>query len=694
MGVAACTKGDEAGATAPLSPRDKRFDVIDKKANPVIKTNNIRAYVRFVENNVFLQGFKNGQDQLNQKPPVLLRGCLILEVLRPCKLSRIMLTFQGDLELRWPPDMKQNIDAYHEKKSLMTHHWVYFDGENSNNTPVENNEKDDILGRSGAAIYRAPDDTASSKESGDSIDPELTDSQGPFVFQKGEYVYTFEHPIPHFYPETMHMPHASVKYYMQLRVEKIVGHVIKTKKIMIGSRFINLYRIPPSDQVELGEPIVVDKVWNDKLKYNLIIPRKELVLNAFLPIHFEFLPLDKLIIHRIRIYLSETITYTATDKSITRIDSEKNYLLSELNGPVQEGTGSSGKKPGVKNLGNLLEDPNTGDITNKAFQFNIFVPSSFTSPKADSTSLKQVLHPDTTFEPIVCKHWLKVALRITVGPKHYEVVIDSPIHVLNPYCAHANTLLPKYDDLVSSSLPVDMTNGSDSHDSNIFYPKEIIHSPILGSETDDVTSNNENKEIRKKVFNSPTLKSNIYRPEFIKTEMTSPQALPMLSLEPDLGSKPPKYSVSNEDMPAYPPSYEQAQVPRVSVGEIPHLNLDDESINNSISSREEDITSNTFQPSIQFRVPDEESNCFLNGRLSRRASMPNSYNQKDAHYLFRRRKLSFDHVTEHSRPRNMEEILAAHAEDASDYEEALESPKVLPTDSSVDIASLLKDQHK
>lgn len=42
MGVAACTKGDEAGATAPLSPRDKRFDVIDKKANPVIKTNNIR----------------------------------------------------------------------------------------------------------------------------------------------------------------------------------------------------------------------------------------------------------------------------------------------------------------------------------------------------------------------------------------------------------------------------------------------------------------------------------------------------------------------------------------------------------------------------------------------------------------------------------------------------------------------------
>lgn len=53
---------------------------------------------------------------------------------------------------------------------------------------------------------------------------------------------------------------------------------------------------------------------------------------------------------------------------------------------------------------------------------------------------------------------IKICLRISrIDPnnpekrKHYEISIDSPLHVLNNLCSHGNTLLPAYDDLIPQS---------------------------------------------------------------------------------------------------------------------------------------------------------------------------------------------------------------------------------------------------
>lgn len=673
------TPNDNYSHGSPLSPRDKRFDVIDPESVPIMETTNLQVYINLVETNIFLEGFKSETDQSTYRSPALLRGCLIIRVLKPCKISKIMLTFQGDTEIKWPENIKDKVSAFHEKKSLMTHHWLYFDSEN-------NQEKDktldnNILGKSGASIYRVLDDK-SRKPNPKMIDTS-NDNNGveegsiSYDFKPGEYVYVFEHPIPNFYPETIDVPYATVKYSLQVRLEKSLGLLIRRKRIMLANRSINLLRIPPSDQVELGEPIVVDKTWNDVLKYNLIIPSKELILNAFLPIHFEFLPLDKLVLHRIRIYLTENITYTSSNKKVIRIQGEKNFLLAELNGPSKEPENESAKKKGVKELGNLLLDEKTGDITNKAFQFNIYVPSHFTKKKSDHTLVKHIVHPDTTYPLIVCKHWIKIALRISTSGKHYEVIIDSPIHVLNQYCSYANTLLPRYDSIYGTEPLEYKSNNVSGYDSNVFYPKEIVNSPVLHPEEGDLTR--DEKEI---LLNSPTLKSNIYKPESIRREMTSPQAIPMLALEPRADT-PPEYSLS----PKHPPTYEESRVSKQLMGNIPHLSLND---NNSMDGNtEEDITSDDFQPSFKFRVQDTDSNTFLHP--NRRFSLPSNSSSAGSfrNNFFRRRQTSFDHNMDNERPRNLEEILS-HNSDGSDVidEETSESPPLLPTDSSVDISSL------
>ncbi|KAL3228891.1 Arrestin (or S-antigen), C-terminal domain [Nakaseomyces bracarensis] len=662
-------------------PIEKRFDMVDHESIPIIETSNLQVYINLIETNIFLEGFKFENDQATERSPALLRGFLIVRILKQCKLSKIMLTFQGDLEIKWPENIMKKIPAFQERKSLMTHHWLYFDSEGKNEINKKIHDYD-ILGKSGASIYRElhsntrkpnPAMIDTSNDNNDTDEGTIS-----YEFKPGDYVYGFEHPIPNFYPETINVPHATVKYYLQVRLEKSLGILIRRKRIMLANRELNLLRIPPSDQVELGEPIVVDKIWNNVLKYNLIIPSKELILNAFLPIHFEFLPLDKLVLHRIRIYLTENITYTSSDKKVTRLDGEKIFLLSELNGPLKEMKDDSKKKKGVKELGNLLLDKKTGDITNKAFQFNIYVPSNFTKCKSDHTLIKHVIHPDTSYPLIICKHWIKIALRISTGGKHYEVVIDSPIHVLNQYCSYANTLLPKYESIYDSEFPtVCKDDETESHDSNVFYPKEIVNSPILHDSDEGPLSGDANI-----LLSSPTLKSNIYRPENIRREMTSPQAVPMFTLETNT---PPEYTYSNT-LDTQPPSYDQTLNSRNVVANIPHLNLNESQEQNCTVSGEEDITSRDFQPTIRFRVQDTDSNTFLHP--NRRFSLPansvsiGSFRNK----FFRRRQMSFDHITNTEQPRNLEEILASNPDDID--EDALESPPLLPTDSSVDIASL------
>lgn len=339
-----------------------------------------------------------------------------------------------------------------------------------------------------------------------------------FVFQPGDYVYTFEQIIPQTFPESIKADFGFVEYFLLATIERVGAF-----KSNLNARLpVTIVRTQSDTSVEESEPILISRDWENQLFYDIIISSKDIILDAFLPINFSFSPLDKITLHRIRIYITETMEYYCRGKKIHRLEPTKKFLLAEHCGPTLPNAPKDTNGVKAKYMGNLLEDED-GYLSNKSFEFQVFIPSRFGS--------HQRLHPDTGIEKIKSNHWIKLCLRLSRmvdgKRKHYEISIDSPIHVLHKLCSHANTLLPSYDvhslpfgnnifpssasismassslnskfesDSVSESMKSNLTSDTNDpnhlyHNSNIFFPKEVFSSPILSPNVQpiDVSSMN------------------------------------------------------------------------------------------------------------------------------------------------------------------------------------------------------------
>lgn len=256
--------------------------------------------------------------------------------------------------------------------------------------------------------------------------------------------------------------------------------------------------------------------------------------------------------------------YYCRGKKIHRMEPTKKFLLAEHKGPLVANIPPDANPTKAKYMGNLLQDESDGYISNKNFEYQVFIPSRFGN--------HQRLHPDSSFDKIKSNHWIKLCLRLSKmvdgKRKHYEISIDSPIHVLHKLSSHANTLLPSYDShILANREPGKEENGNTEtasqnsntggsyHSSNIFFPKEVVLSPMLSPNVQPLDINlnepvssplprsvmrtqvnhnhNHHSDIKNReedensLFTSPRLKANIYHPEVIQRELASPQAIPL-----------------------------------------------------------------------------------------------------------------------------------------------------------------------
>ena len=94
-----------------------------------------------------------------------------------------------------------------------------------------------------------------------------------------------------------------------------------------------------------------------KTNYIMIpfIASKDIILDAFLPITFKFAPLDKVTLHRIRIYVTETMEYYCREKKVHRMEPTKKFLLTEQKGPKLPNLPNDANLSKAKNMGNLLQ---------------------------------------------------------------------------------------------------------------------------------------------------------------------------------------------------------------------------------------------------------------------------------------------------------------------------------------------------
>ncbi|KAK7203491.1 hypothetical protein BZA70DRAFT_259805 [Myxozyma melibiosi] len=366
---------------------------------------------------LFLQGFE--RSEYADHTPTMLRGTLHVHVAKPTKIKAINLSFTGKGRTEWPEGIPPAKDEYYEEKELISHLWPFFNAH--------------------FAVESAPfgtDAGVRNPRGAESLLPGAAAAKGYRMFAPGDYTYNFELPIDASLPESIESARGSVRYELEASIER--PGAFKSK--LLGRKAVTLIRSPAEASLEIGDPIVVSRNWEDQLHYDIVIGGKAFPIGSVVPVAFKLTPLAKVRCHRIRIMITENTEYFARHKKVHGIEPVRKYLL-------YEHQADGGANENI--LGNLDDGTETaGPIE---LEFNAKIPGCNAVAKES-----QRLHPDTTYGNIKIHHWIKIVLRLSKADaedpskrRHFEVSIDSPFHLLSCRCTTANVSLPAYNRLGS-----------------------------------------------------------------------------------------------------------------------------------------------------------------------------------------------------------------------------------------------------
>lgn len=354
------------------------------------------------------------------------------------------------------------------------------------------------------------------------------------MFHTGYYVYSFEYLIPLIFPETVRTNAASIIYKLNFFAERVGAF----KSNIEASRELNLIRIPNIDSVEESEPIVVSKDWDNSFKYEILVSSKDVILNAFLPIKVNLTPIDKCAVHRIRVFITETVELTAyangagkydpitgkkKKKRLTSEQPTQKFLLCEYKAPPLKDLPPGETKSKAKNLGNLLceepDDPRHSYLTYKEFPLQVYVPEYINGTYK--------LSPNIATQNIKITHSLKLNLRLSKNFQHFEISIDTPIVVQNKLSTHNTTLLPSYQ---SHQFGPDDDSNTQQSIGNSIQASSISNYRRSSSSTAPLD------KMQNYYLKDPSnmISANLYQqPEHLEDDirLTSPQAVPMSNVQ-------------------------------------------------------------------------------------------------------------------------------------------------------------------
>ncbi|KAK0704335.1 hypothetical protein B0H67DRAFT_557164 [Lasiosphaeris hirsuta] len=490
---------------------------------PVASGSGLACSIILAEPNVFLSGFEHDSHNRHesQHTSALLRGKLQLNVSKNVKIKSVTLRLVGKARTEWPegiPPLK--VDMF-EDQTLRTQSLVFFHAmhegmweteygsqctfslkpcpthSNSIRNSLYSNHSNHSLHLPGkprnSANLTAKELKRLSLQSvnsrsfgkGDSPLANQVQAKGYKIFAPGMYEYTFELPIDHNQLETTKLQYGSVRWDLETTVERAGAF----KPNLHGSKEVSIVRLPDQMSLEMSEPISISRQWEDQLHYDIMISGKSFPIGTKIPIAFKLTPLAKVQVHKLKVFVTESIEYWTNDRRVTRKDSGRKILLLEktagkpldkqyssseirvLNGGelqpeqreearraatarrVAEAVRTNGiPAPLPEPCDNLLGDIDLGLETfwgSTEIEMNVQIPTC--EMVARDKALR--LHPDCSWKNVNVYHWIKIVMRISRADpddptgkrrRHFEISIDSPFTVLNCRATQANTALPQY----------------------------------------------------------------------------------------------------------------------------------------------------------------------------------------------------------------------------------------------------------
>ncbi|KAM0561446.1 hypothetical protein ACHAPJ_003327 [Fusarium lateritium] len=487
---------------------------VSEVPKPVASGSGVSCSILLAEPNIFLSGFDHDGhgNREGQSGTALLRGKLQLRVTKNVKIKAVQLKLLGRARTEWPegiPPLKQDV---FEEESLRTQVLTFFNAMNdgwesdygnqctyrlkasspngSSTNLVRPNHSSSLTPQSNLTAKEMKRLSLQSVQSrsfqkNDSPIATPTQAKGYKVFYPGTYDYTFELPIDHHQLETTKLQYGSVKWELHATVDRAGAF----KPNLHGTKEVSIVRVPDQLSLEMTEPISISRQWEDQLHYDIVISGKSFPIGSKIPIAFKLTPLAKVQVHKLKVYVTESIEYWTNDKRVTRKDPGRKILLLEKSAgkPLDSNYASSEVRtlrggeldpeqrrqareaaarrrtadatrrnttaePLPEPTANLLGDLDLGLETiwgSTEIEANVQIPTC--EMMAKNKELR--LNPDCSWKNVNVFHWIKVVMRISrldpedpTGTKrrHFEISIDSPFTVLNCRATHANTNLPAY----------------------------------------------------------------------------------------------------------------------------------------------------------------------------------------------------------------------------------------------------------
>lgn len=437
---------------------------------PVATGSGVACSIILAEPNLFLSGFDhdgNAQRE-GQTGTALLRGKLQLNVTKNVKIKAVQLKLIGRARTEWPegiPPLKQDL---FEEQGLRTQVLTFFNAMNNGWETEYGNQCTYKLKNSTATnssstylvvaptpqpettrgVYTARDlkrlslQSAQSRSFGKGESPLATPNQvkGFKIFYPGTYDYSFELPIDHHQLETIKLQYGSVRWELHATIDRAGAF----KPNLHGMKEVPIVRVPDQMSLEMTEPISISRQWEDQLHYDIMISGKSFPIGSKIPIAFKLTPLAKVQVHKLKVFLTESIEYWTNDRRVTRKDPGRKILLLEKSAgkpldpawstsdlrTVRGGELTSTQRREARELAamrrthdatrrNVAPDPLPeptenllGDLDlglecywgSTEIEANVQIPTC--EMMAKSKELK--LHPDCSWKNVNVYHWIKV----------------------------------------------------------------------------------------------------------------------------------------------------------------------------------------------------------------------------------------------------------------------------------------------
>ncbi|KAF8518444.1 hypothetical protein JB92DRAFT_2828728 [Gautieria morchelliformis] len=271
-------------------------------------------------------------------------------------------------------------------------------------------------------------------------------------FRRGTYTYPVSFAIPATSPPTVHCDYGAVRYHLKAVVHRPGALTPK----LVTTREATVVSSPSEDDAEETHSIIVERQWDDQLRYLIALSGRSFVIGSQVPFNLTLIPMEKCKIYKLAVFLEEKTEY--------------HFLQRHVEQPVKRFELLSVKHPDKNPRPILPLSPESVPLLRP------YLDTSALSSTEDE-ALSSLMGPGPwalthglqlpaecgkihfTYKHkgshICISHTLKIVFRVERGddkcvdPKTgrrrmFDIVVQTPIHILSCHCNPEWTSLPRY----------------------------------------------------------------------------------------------------------------------------------------------------------------------------------------------------------------------------------------------------------